>query len=101
RLDLGWMVRVVVDDADSGGGAVLLEPPACAAGVPQDRAGPFARHTSQLQRCECGGRIPPIVLAGNMELALERLQLIGPHHRRASRQPAGREAAAAGPAPQP
>ena len=75
HLELGRVVTVVVVHGDATSRADELESPVDA-GEPRDRSlGLPARHSRELERGECGGRVLAIVLAGDRELEGHRLEL--------------------------
>src|SRR6266511_5526857 len=73
--DLRRVVGVVVDDAHAARLAALLEPAANPAETREYGQRVDAVDTGELERCERRGRVSPVVLAGNRELDVERLEL--------------------------
>ena len=79
RGDLSRMVGVVVVDVDTSGLAAMFEPARRAAKLCQHACGFLTAHSGELERCERGRRVAPVVVARNRQRSVVRSELLSAH----------------------
>ncbi len=92
RLDLGGMVRVVVEHRDAAGLATSFEPATRACELGEVRLRLARVDAGELESGKRGGCVSPIVLAGNGELEVDGRELFSAHDLRGPRRAKARTA---------
>src|SRR5258705_13565427 len=85
--ELGRMMRVAVEDFDAARLPLALEPPCRARELDDHALDVGTRHARELERRDRGGGVPPVVLAGDLELELDGLELLCADDLRYLREP--------------
>src|SRR6266852_3096609 len=79
RSDLGGMMSVVVIHLDASGLPAVLEPARRAAELCEHACGFITAHSRQLECSERRGCVAPVVLAGNRQRSVVRVELLSVH----------------------